>query len=320
MRRYERLAVAVIALVLAGCGDTHARTRAPPSAVGTTRVADRGNIAPPKGTSGRSSSPATRRATRHLGAIPGTTVVATLISGGVRRSYRLHAPASLDDSTVRLPLVIVLHGASGNAARVELRYHWDPLSDRERFFVAYPQGVLDQWNASLTHGVDDVSFLATLIAQLERTLPVDSRRIFVAGMSNGGAMAYRVGCALSDQVAAIAPVEAPNPGCRPSRPISMVAVHGLADSQVSFASAQQSVAAWRTFDGCPADPQIERTGPVTRQVWPSCAAGTSVALYAVANSGHEWPGSSPPLPGHDRPSPDLDATQVIWTFFEQHHS
>ena len=51
-----------------------------------------------------------------------------------------------------------------------------------------------------------------------------------------------------------------------------------------------------------------------------CAAGTSVALYAVANSGHEWPGSSPPLPGHDRPSLDLDATQVIWTFFKQHHS
>ena len=224
-----------------------------------------------------------------------------MVSSGIRRSYRLHSPASLDDSAAPVPLVIVLHGASGNAARVELRYHWDPLSDRERFFVVYPQGVSDQWNASLAPGVDDVRFLASLITQLERTLPIDSHRIFVAGMSNGGAMTYRVGCSLSDRVAAIAAVEAPNPGCRPRQPVSMIVVHGLADHEVSFSGAQQSVAAWRTFDGCSADSRTERTGSVTRQVWLSCAAATSIAFFAVANSGHEWPGSSPPLPGHDLP-------------------
>jgi polyhydroxybutyrate depolymerase len=245
-------------------------------------------------------------------------VVATLMSQGVERTYRLHSPPPTH-VTERVPLVLVLHGASGNAARVELRYHWDSLSDRDGFFVAYPQGVLDEWNAASDPGrVDDVIFLRALVRRLEQTVPIDANRVYVAGMSNGGAMTYRVGCALSDLVAAIAPVEAWNPGCRPSRPVAMVAVHGLADHEVSFTSAQQSVSAWRADDGCPVDPSVQQTGPVTHSVWSPCAAATTVELYAVAGSGHEWPGSSPPLAGHDPPSPDLDATRVIWQFFRQH--
>jgi polyhydroxybutyrate depolymerase len=245
-------------------------------------------------------------------------VVATLTSQGVERSYRLHAPAS-SHTAERAPLVLVLHGATGNAGRVELRYHWDSLSDRDGFFVVYPQGVLDEWNAALDpRRADDVSFLTALIDHIVRTLPIDPRRVYVAGMSNGGAMTYRIGCALSDRIAAIAPVEAATPGCRPAQPVSIVAVHGLADHQVSFTSAQQSVSAWRAYDDCPIDPRIQRTGPVTHSAWTPCAAGTAAELYAVAGSGHEWPGSSPPLVGHDPPSPDLNATQVIWQFFKQH--
>jgi polyhydroxybutyrate depolymerase len=215
---------------------------------------------------------------------------------------------------------MVLHGATGNAARVEFRYHWDVLSDRDGFFVVYPQGMSDQWNANLApNNVNDLQFLSGLLEQLTRTLPIDPHRVYVAGMSNGGAMTYQLGCTLSDRLAAIAAVEAPNPGCRAARPMSIVVIHGLNDHQVSFTAAQQSVAAWRSFDSCPTHPRTFRTAAVTRQTWSPCRTGTSVELYAVANSGHEWPGSSPPLPGHDPPSHNLDATQVIWNFFTAHH-
>jgi polyhydroxybutyrate depolymerase len=245
-------------------------------------------------------------------------VAATLTSFGVERTYLLHAPPPFHTAD-RAPLVLVLHGGTGNAGRVERRYHWDSLSDRDGFFVAYPQGVRDQWNAALDPGgVDDVAFLRALIDHLLRAFPIDANRVYVAGMSNGGAMTYRIGCVLSSRIAAIAPVEAWNPGCRPTQPVSMVAVHGLADHQVSFASAEQAVSAWRASDGCPVEPRIQRTGPITHSVWAPCAVGTAVELNAVAGSGHEWPGSSPPLAGHDPPSPDLDATQVIWQFFQQH--
>ena len=244
-------------------------------------------------------------------------MIARLTSNATSRTYRLHVPASFG-SAKRAPLVVVLHGASGNAARVELRYHWDALADRLGFFVAYPQGIDDRWNASFDpHGADDVGFLTDLMDHLVHAFPIDSRRVFVTGMSNGGAMTYRMGCVLSDRIAAIAPVEAWNPGCRPRGPVSLVAVHGLADHQVSFARAQQSVTGWRDDDGCRINPQVQRAGSVTRSMWMRCARGTFVQFYAIAGSGHEWPGSWPPLPGHDFPSRALDATAVIWAAFNR---
>jgi len=245
------------------------------------------------------------------------TVVATLVSDNIDRTYRLHTPPSPATATAA-PLVVVLHGASGNAGRVELRYHWDSLSDRTGFVVVYPQGIGDRWNTALDpHSPDDVRFLTALIDHLIRTMPIDPGRVFVAGMSNGGAMAYRIGCALSDRIAAIATVEAWNPGCHPPTPVSMVAVHGLADGEVPFAGAQQAVAAWRDDDRCPAGGRSEQNGLVTHHVWAPCAFGTVVELYAVAGSGHEWPGSWPPLAGHDLPSTALDATRAIWDAFSK---
>jgi polyhydroxybutyrate depolymerase len=300
MRGKPRLAMAVAAAVLAACSG------------------GQGRAGPARSSATVATSPSTSRATLPDGAAPGTTVVAGLGANGIERSYRLHTPALLDPAQ-RVPLVVVLHGATGNAGRVEVRYHWDALSDRDGFFVVYPQGVLDQWNATLNpRAVDDVSFLTMLIDHLVQGFSIDPVRVYVAGMSNGGAMTYRIGCALPDRIAAIAAVEAANPGCRPPRPLSMVAVHGLSDHQVSFDSAQRSIAAWRDSNSCPSTAQIARAGAVTHSVWSPCAAGTAVELFAVDGGGHEWPGSWPPLPGHDPPSPALDATQVIWDFFRQH--
>jgi polyhydroxybutyrate depolymerase len=304
--RNPRLALAA-ALAIAACAGPHGHTQAPMSTTSASRQSATSRPAP-----------SVTQATRSTEAAAGATVVATLTSFGVERTYRLRVPPRYHTAQ-RAPLVLVLHGASGNAGRVELRYHWDAFSDRDGFFVVYPQGVFDRWNATLDPGrVDDVAFLGALIDHLARTFPIDSRRVYVAGMSNGGAMTYRIGCALSNRIAAIAPVEAWNPGCRPARPVSMVAVHGLADRQVSFAGAQQSVSEWAAHDGCPLDPRVQRNGPITNSAWAPCAVGTTVELFAVAGSGHEWPGSSPPLAGHDLPSHDLDATATIWHFFQQH--
>ncbi len=296
--------IALVASIAAACSGSTGRTSVKPRTTGATSPAP-------------TAPGATVPSTLPDGAAPGTTVVLGLPVDGDTRTYRLHTPVAFDPARPA-PLVVVLHGAMGNAARVETRYHWNPLSDRDGFFVVYPQGALDQWNAVLDYRVaDDVHYLTALLDHLEGAFPIDRTRVYVAGMSNGAAMAYRIGCALSDRVAAIAPVEGATPGCQPSQPVSMVVVHGLADQTVTFASAQRSLTAWREYDGCPPDTQVQQDGPVTHSTWAPCAAGTTVELYTVEGSGHEWPGSSPPLAGHDPPSPDLDATQVIWDFFRR---
>jgi polyhydroxybutyrate depolymerase len=201
---------------------------------------------------------------------------------------------------------------------VELRYHWDPLAATRHFFVVYPQGIDDHWNPSLVPGAsDDVGFISALLDRLVRSLPVNTAHVYVAGMSNGGAMTYRLGCALASRLAAIAVVEGWNPGCAPTSPVALVAVHGLADEEVGFSRAQASVSSWRGFDGCGAADHATQQGLVTVSVWSTCAAHANVAFYAIAGSKHEWPGASPPLPGHDVPSTALDATTAIWNFFSQ---
>ena len=311
MRGGPGYAIATACLVVACSSHAPTAAQKPP---------DRGTRARtqlPTPVAGSGITPPVSQTTLPNGVAPGTSVVATLTSNGVQRSYRLHAPAS-SPAGAPPPLVVVLHGANGNAGRVELRYHWDSLSDRDGFFVVYPQGLLDQWNFALDpRAADDVGFLTGVIDHLVLAFSLDPRRVYVAGMSSGAAMAYRLACAMSARIAALASVEGANPGCRPARPVSMVAVHGLADTQVSFASAQRSVAAWRDDDGCAAGARTQRTGSVTLTVWAPCAAGTTVELFGVDGAGHEWPGSSPPLPNHDPPSNDLDATGVIWDFFRQ---
>ena len=238
-----------------------------------------------------------------------------LVSLGVARSYRLHLPPSLSTPA---PLVIVLHGASGNAARVELRYHWDGIADRFGFAVVYPQGQNDQWNATLDpRGPNDVAFVGALVDDLVPRYRLNARRVFVAGMSNGGAMTYRLACSLSGRIAAIAPVEAWNPGCVPAQPVSVVAVHGLADHEVPISAAEQAVTAMRVLDHCPAVAHIRSNGGVIRTTWSPCVGGTLVEMYSVAGSGHEWPGSWPPLPDHNYPSNALDATGAIWKALER---
>jgi polyhydroxybutyrate depolymerase len=203
---------AIVGFIAVACSGSTGRSSGTPRTTATT--------APPTTRAG-----ATVPSALPEGAAPGTTVALNLSVDGVTRTYRLHAPAALDPGRPA-PLVLVLHGAMGNAARVETRYHWNPLSDRDGFFVVYPQGSLDQWNAVLDGRVDDdVSYLTALLDHLEGSFPIDRTRVYVAGLSNGAAMAYRIGCALSDRVAAIAPVEGSSPACQPSQPVSMVVVH-----------------------------------------------------------------------------------------------
>jgi poly(hydroxyalkanoate) depolymerase family esterase len=215
--------VAVAISMLVACSGAHTRTK------------------PPRTNAPESVPQPAARVAPSVTTPPGTTSVAVLMSNGVERSYRLHAPPPVPPAGPA-PLVIVLHGATGNAARVELRYHWDGLADRAGFFVVYPQGLLDQWNATLDpRAADDVRFLSALIDRLAQTLPVDSGRVYVAGMSNGGSMTYRLGCALADRIAAIAAVEAASSGCRSGRVPAIRSPPGPASSPtMSGRRAQQA--------------------------------------------------------------------------------
>jgi polyhydroxybutyrate depolymerase len=272
-----------------------------------------------------------------------------LVHDGITRSYVLRTPAKRLRPDAPVPLVLVLHGGGGNAPNAEQMTGFTEKARREGFIVAYPEGSgrlktsLLTWNVghccgyAMENNVDDVGFIRALIDELSRRYPVDPRRIYVTGMSNGGMMTHRLGIELSDRVAAIAPVVATVFGDekKPPHAVSALMINGSLDENVPPAGGAPGGRGTQAWDGTPTRPALEQgtfwasndsckpdatksdTKAWTRWLY-TCPTGTSVELYLVKDNGHAWPGGKPGSRRGDRPSKSLDATDVIWDFFKAH--
>jgi len=248
----------------------------------------------------------------------------SLVFDSLTRTYLVHVPSSYVDN-MPTPLVIVLHGYTGTAESMETLTGFTAKSDKEGFIVVYPQGLVQRWNVgfgSLKFDTDDVGFINELINRLEQKYAIDPNRIYVTGFSNGAMMAYLLGAALSDKIAAIAPV-AGSVGAMmnnvleiipdPSQPVSVIVFHGTADTSVlyegdGFLSVAESVAFWVRHDECFINPQNETSsnGQVIKSVYSGGLNGTEVVLYTIVNLAHDWP------------TTPINATDIIWNFFISH--
>jgi polyhydroxybutyrate depolymerase len=275
-----------------------------------------------------------------------------LRSGGIDRTAFVHAPGK--PAALPMPLLLVLHGGGGTAeGMVKLtKGRFDALADRDGFVVAYPQGVGRSWNdgrhdlvseATREH-VDDVGFFRDLIAELSRRYPIDRRRAFVAGMSNGGMMAMRLACSLSSELRGVAAVASSlskdaAASCPGASAVSVVEIAGTADPIVpygggevkvlwmgrgSVTGAPQTAAAWAKRAGCglvasetPLAAVVADGTSVRRIEYPGCASGARVVLYRVEGGGHAWPGGLPYLGERmiGKTSRNLDACDAIWEVF-----
>ena len=75
--------------------------------------------------------------------------------------------------------------------------------------VVYPQGLNNSWNVFTywdSNPYDDVGFINQMLDDISDNFDIDEDRIYACGMSNGGYMAYRLGCDLSDKITAFGSV------------------------------------------------------------------------------------------------------------------
>jgi polyhydroxybutyrate depolymerase len=268
--------------------------------------------------------------------------------GTAVRTFRLHVPSGAPATP--LPLVVVFHGGGGNARNAARMSGMDAKADQEKFIVAYPNGsgaipgALLTWNTwqccgyALDNHVDDVAFVRAMVEDIARTHSIDRKRIFATGMSNGGMMAYRVGCEMADVFAAIAPVAGAldTDSCKPSGPVSLVAFHGTADRHVRFDGGtplrsadlrharvdkpvSYAIDFWKRENRCGDTPVRDRKGNVSHEAYSCGATGTAVELYAIDGQGHAWPGGAKGISnGSDPPTTEISATNLMWDFFAHH--
>jgi polyhydroxybutyrate depolymerase len=269
---------------------------------------------------------------------PGSSADRTLQSGGITRIYRVHVPRGYRPSR-RTALVLSFHGHGSSAAGQELMTGFSTLADRDGFLVVYPQGTIGPdgmtgWATGPRKDptVNDVRFVADLLTRLQSSLCVDPARIYATGFSNGGAMTVLLACTMAGRIAAFAPVSGsyyPVPGgCRPSRPVPLLEVHGTADRVVPYDGSparrlppiRDWLAQWATRDGCAQQPQVFLRGQgILGERWTGCREGALVEHYRLAGGAHIWP-DFPDAPGTDVPGTDQppDATAIIWAFLAAH--
>src|SRR5258706_4293500 len=181
------------------------------------------------------------------------------------RAVDVDVPASYDGKT-RTPLVLNFHGYTSNSGQEALLSLMNAKSDAAGFIVAYPNGVASSWNAGACCGtaaqnmVDDVGFVRQLIDVISAQLCIDPKRVFSTGMSNGGFLSHRLGCELSDRIAAIAPVAGVLgvAACAPPRHVPVMGFHGTSDTLVPYGG--------RTSFGFPSVPETH-FGWGTRRGW-----------------------------------------------------
>lgn len=289
------------------------------------------------------------------------------------RSFALEVPPGWDGQSP-LPVIFAFHGGGGNkrAARTTTCPEGkidDPECLPRRaaaagMAVVRPDGTgtrpandIRTWNAgggsdgwNCTSGgackanVDDLGYFDALLAEVSATIPVDRRRIYLTGLSNGAAISHRIACERPELIAAIAAVGGGNQRARAGAvclgAVPVLQIHGTEDPcwtyEESGASCigsdtgikvgvAETLEVWRTLNGCgeaPTEELLPDRDPndgtrVTHLRWSGCRA--ALEHVRIDGGGHTWPN------GHGyfgvdrvgRVSRDV-GSEVIIEFFRAH--
>ncbi len=285
---------------------------------------------------------------------PGTHTFA-LEAPGHRWSYKLHVPPQYRPGQ-STPLVLILHGAGGDGELYLETAGWRRKANQEGFIAVAPDGLPNRtwlaanalinprvWNAgnllskSNRVNIDDVEFFRLLLQELKRELSIDDRRIYITGHSNGGGMTFMLATAMPD-FAAIAPVASLywRDKSRLASPLSTLYMVGIEDPVIPLRGGTSNIFVWGKRQSPPVSDSIKKwiiasecadscvttnvEETITVNHYGPCASGSEFLVYYLKGQGHGWPGGKSKLPKSVMgPSVDsVNATDVIWDFFEHH--
>ena len=279
------------------------------------------------------------------------------------RSYKLYVPSGYHGQA--LPLVVMLHGCTQSPDDFAAATRMNEFAETHSFLVAYPAQTFKAnlgkcWNwfkaSEQQRDRGEPAIIAGLTHQIIETYGVDTRRVYVAGISAGGAMAMVLGMTYPDLYAAtgiqsgvpygvahnipsgLAAIKgagsisadrltsAPGGKAKP-RLVPTIVFHGDRDSIVYPDNSDQIIAQWLKIQveqgNRGSTPQVTvHQGQVpaghayTRSVYHDGSGPTLMEQWLVHGAGHAWSGGNPNLSWTDAKGPD--ATREMLRFFYEH--
>ena len=268
------------------------------------------------------------------------------------RDYKIYVPGHTDGS--RRPLIIMLHGCTQNPDDFAMGTRMNRLAEEHGFIVAYPRQAMSAnqsacWNwFNLKDQMRDrgePSIIAGITRAIMADFDIDAERVYVAGLSAGGAMAAIMGATYPELYAATGIHSGLPHGCatdvasafaamrgtatpaaaahRKRHPkgangrVRTIVFHGASDQKVHPSNADIILAEARA--GLPAStPEVQHDGTTggrayTRTVIADADGVPHVEHWAIEGLGHAWSGGSPQGSYTDQHGPD--ASREMLRFF-----
>lgn len=268
------------------------------------------------------------------------------------RAYKLYIPSAYAGQP--LPLVIMLHGCTQSSADFATGTRMNVLAERDTFFVAYPEQAQSAnsskcWNwfqpANQHRGKGEPSLIAGITREIMSGYYIDAKRVYVAGMSAGGAMATIMAATYPDLYAAVgvhsglaygaahdfrSGFEAMKKGASQhmrqlAKAIPLITFHGDRDTTVATINADHMLDQWLQGvedGGKPAGGAAVERGHVagghayTRFTYPDARGRAIVEKWIVHHAGHAWSGGSSRGSFTEPKGPDASTEMV--RFFNEH--
>lgn len=274
--------------------------------------------------------------------------VADNLASGPKR-YRRYVPASYTAARPA-PLVVLLHGCTQDPDDFARGTRFNQLADSAGVIVVYPeQSALRNpqkcWNWYQADGAGEPAWIAAVTRQVMGRYSVDPARVYIAGVSAGGAMAVNTAAAYPDLYAAVgvhsgipygAATDLPtalaamrsgpaNPDAlvEPARAIlrasgrdwlPMIVFHGAADAVVNAENGRRLAAQWAVAGG--AKDFLRSEEEIGGLTVVKDRFGPATELWIVQGLGHAWSGGSPEGTYTDARGPD--ASREMLRFFHSH--
>ncbi|MCW2286277.1 poly(hydroxyalkanoate) depolymerase family esterase [Rhodoblastus acidophilus] len=256
-----------------------------------------------------------------------------------RRNYKLYIPSGYRQKPV--PLVVMLHGCTQSPDDFALGTRMNELAEEQNFLVAYPAqaqsaNVSKCWNwfneADQQRGAGEPSLIAGIARDLVAELAVDPARVYVAGLSAGGAAAAVLGATYPDVFKGIgvhsglacgaardlpSALAAMKTGAKSARrhEVPTIVFHGDGDRTVNPVNGDHVIAQSRNGAHEPrVEGGVSRGGMrYTRIVYADGSGRPAHEHWVLHGAGHAWSGGSASGSFTDPRGPD--ASREMMRFF-----